>query len=179
MNRNIRRLLSAKNNGPVDVSIPFLILAICIIAHFFLRDKEVKDTGETDSTKLLVAAKNCDLNTVEYLAKSTIDIHDVSGIGKRALYRAAGKGCLETVKFLVEEGVNINATTIPSVWTALHYAADGNHLEVVKFLLEKGANPNIEADDGRKPRDMVRYSNKFYEEIRSLLYKAEKQYESR
>jgi hypothetical protein len=50
---------------------------------------------------------------------------------------AAGNGELEVVKFLVQNGANVNAKnnfgTTPLIWAAIN-----NELEVVKFLVQNG-----------------------------------------
>ena len=59
------------------------------------------------------------------------------------LYRAAGMGHLEVVKYLAEDGANVHA--------ALHEAAFEGHLEVVKSLVEHGADVHAAASNGFTP----------------------------
>lgn len=120
---------------------------------------------------LEVSAKNCDLETVKSLVKKSRDD------SKRALYLSSEKGCLEVVKFLLVEGVNINAISV-----SLLYAAEGGQLEVIKLLLKRGANPHVEGLKGRTAKTIAMkrssYSGnkKSYREIVDLLAEAEKQY---
>ncbi|MDR2978513.1 MAG: ankyrin repeat domain-containing protein [Rickettsiales bacterium] len=68
-----------------------------------------------------------------------------------ALHDAARNGELETVRYLIKEGVNINSAD-KSGWTSLHHAAYGGSSRVVQYLINNGAN--IHAEDtvcGRKP----------------------------
>ena len=58
------------------------------------------------------------------------------------LSAAARRGDAETVKKLLDEGVDPN-TKFRYDATALTYACDHGHLEVVKVLLEHGANVNV------------------------------------
>ncbi|PCI09756.1 MAG: hypothetical protein COB73_04925, partial [Flavobacteriaceae bacterium] len=51
------------------------------------------------------------------------------------LIRASIDGDLEIVKFLVEQGANINYQNNYG-WTALISASRNGHLEIVKFLVE-------------------------------------------
>jgi ankyrin repeat protein len=53
---------------------------------------------------------------------------------ENALRWAATYGHLEVVKYLVQNGANVNNNS------ALRWAAYNGHLEIVKFLLENGAN---------------------------------------
>ncbi len=80
---------------------------------------------------------------------------DASSIGKKALYHAAKKGCLEIVTFLLDKGVDINTSL------ALLGAADGGQLEVVKLLLETGANPHVIGWKGRTAK-VVAIKESFY-----------------
>ena len=54
---------------------------------------------------------------------------------------AAGRGHLDQVKKLLDQGIDVNAQYRYEK-TALFFAAEGGHAEVVSFLLEKGADPN-------------------------------------
>ena len=72
------------------------------------------------------------------------------------------------VKFLVENGISINAEDEGGN-TALHFASLNGKKDIVKFLLENGANPAIENKKSQKPID---YSNiKGFNEITELLIK--------
>ncbi|MDR1260954.1 MAG: ankyrin repeat domain-containing protein [Rickettsiales bacterium] len=64
---------------------------------------------------------------------------------------AARNGELETVRYLIRKGVNINSAD-KNGWTSLHHAAYGGSSRIVQYLINNGAN--IHAEDtvcGRKP----------------------------
>ncbi|KAJ7595588.1 ankyrin repeat-containing protein [Mycena floridula] len=62
-----------------------------------------------------------------------------------ALYEAAQGGHLETVKFILEHGVDVNAKA--GWWgCALAAAAAEGKIELVKYLLNHGADPNAHDD---------------------------------
>lgn len=67
-----------------------------------------------------------------------IDSQTFGGDMASALHRASAAGQVETVKFLIENGANVNigneASCLP-----IHYAARKGHAEIVKILLENGA----------------------------------------
>ncbi|WP_320157038.1 ankyrin repeat domain-containing protein [Wolbachia endosymbiont (group A) of Epistrophe grossularia] len=134
-------------------------------------------------TILQIASKNCSLAVTEFSVKNLLDINTQIPM-MRALHYSSGSGCLQVVKFLVEEGADISVTGGYMGWTALHHAADKGHLEVVKLLLDKGADPTATAKDGRRPRNMAvvesRHdkNNKDYDKIIKLLANAEEQYKS-
>ena len=64
---------------------------------------------------------------------------NVRGWDNTALHKAAGGGHIEVVRFLVENGADVNARDKGDD-TALHDAAFEGHIEVVRFLLENGAD---------------------------------------
>lgn len=59
-----------------------------------------------------------------------------------ALWEAARKGEVETVKKLIAQGAEVNAKTRHGA-TALFYAADRGNVEMIKALLERGADINL------------------------------------
>ena len=76
----------------------------------------------------------------------------VGGTGTEAeeLLEAAWMGRTETVKLLVEKGVNVDVTDGLG-WTPLHEAAWMGKTEVLKLLIEKGADINAADKDGNTP----------------------------
>jgi Ankyrin repeats (3 copies) len=68
-------------------------------------------------------------------------IHNADKYGQRELHRAAAKGNLKLVKWLVEKKADINAKDHYG-HTALHEAADYGALKVVRFLVENNADVN-------------------------------------
>jgi ankyrin repeat protein len=58
------------------------------------------------------------------------------------LHTAAEDGDLATVKALVAEGCDVNATDSDLAMTPIHYAAAAEHIDVVRFLIACGANVN-------------------------------------
>lgn len=58
------------------------------------------------------------------------------------LHIAAEDGDLATVKALVAEGRDVNATDSDLAMTPMHYAAASEHIDVVRFLIACGANVN-------------------------------------
>ncbi len=62
-----------------------------------------------------------------------------SNYGETALHNAAAGGHLAAVRYLVEQGADLEATRYDD-YTALHNAAAGGHLAVVRYLVEQGAD---------------------------------------
>jgi ankyrin repeat protein len=66
----------------------------------------------------------------------------IAGTDPDALWMAARKGDVETVKALLAKGADVNAKTEYGA-TALSFAADKGHVEVVKVLLANKADVNV------------------------------------
>ncbi len=176
MNRNLRRVLRASSTGQYDVLIFLIVLVICVATIYSLLFGG-ESIDEIDRN-LRVAAKKCDLEAVKPLVKKNVNTKGSLSISERALRYAAGEGCLEITKFLLDEGADINAIS-----GALHEAARGGQLEVVKLLLEKGANPRLSDWQGHTAktaaiRKFLNHPNrkKPYREIIDLLENVEKKY---
>ena len=69
-------------------------------------------------------------------------------IQDRGLILAAGRGHIEIVKLLLENGADVNSRTKDGD-TALIVASKAGHTNVVKLLLERGADVNAKNRNGR------------------------------
>ena len=74
----------------------------------------------------------------------------VDELGRTKLHYAANNGAYETVKKLLDEGIDIDAQDNIG-WTALHFAAQNNHFKTIDCLLEYKANPNLHDKKGNNP----------------------------
>ncbi|GHM58120.1 MAG: hypothetical protein sL5_04040 [Candidatus Mesenet longicola] len=158
-----------------------IVTVICVIITYYCMKAKATDNYKQI---LQVAAEDCSLEITKLLVKDILDMHNTPNVGSKALIYSARKNCLEVMKFLITEEVNVNVIDDSTYQrTALHHATYEGHLEIVRFLLEKGANPNIKDDDGKTPRTVAvlrsrHNKDKPYDEIISLLYNAEKQMQS-
>ncbi|WP_264337296.1 ankyrin repeat domain-containing protein [Wolbachia endosymbiont (group B) of Dolichovespula media] len=158
----------------------FALLIVCLVITYCYQKSKATDNYKTI---LRIASENCNLDVVKFSVKNLLSIN--TQIPRlTALHCAAEGKCLELVKFLVNEGVDINDTGRYKGWTVLHSAAYGGNLEIVKFLLERDANPNTRDTDGKNPRDVAviesrHNKDKPYREIIKLLANAEEQHKSK
>ena len=83
-------------------------------------------------------ASNLDVVKLFVWAGWSADYRD-SFIGATVLHRAAGGGHLAVVRYLVEQGADLEAKGHYD-FTPLHRAAGGGHLAVVRYLVEQGAD---------------------------------------
>ncbi len=75
--------------------------------------------------------------------------HENSGkLNISPLHTAAFQGDTDTVKKLIANKIDINATDYYE-WTALHDAAIQGHSEIVQLLIDAGANLNAQDNEER------------------------------
>jgi uncharacterized protein YegJ (DUF2314 family) len=89
--------------------------------------------------------------------------------GETPVHQAAKYGQLETLRFLLEQGGDVNARSKQGV-TALHFAAGFGELETVKLLLEKGAEADPKEETGITP--IMAAQAQSHQEIVELLKNA-------
>ena len=92
------------------------------------------------------------------VAGMPVDI--VDGDGWTALKRAAFNNQTDVVRYLLNNGANVNKQ---NRWgeTALHNASYNNHIDVMRILLQHGARKDIKDNIGATPIDVARlWSNK-------------------
>ncbi|WP_425383706.1 ankyrin repeat domain-containing protein [Wolbachia endosymbiont (group A) of Microdon myrmicae] len=80
--------------------------------------------------------------STDQLSKDVPIKSKASGNDLETLSTAAEKCNLDTVRSLIKNVVDINATHHYFGATSLHYATSGGCLEVVKFLIEEGIDVN-------------------------------------
>jgi ankyrin repeat protein len=128
-------------------------------------------TGPVDSTALYRAAKASDLTVMRLLIEKGADpklkakddttaLHAAAGIGVRqamgdaALKAPKAPQIIETMKFLLDHGADVNAAD-GSGMTPLHGAAQKGLDEVVQFLADHGAKLDIKDKRDRTPLDIA------------------------
>jgi ankyrin repeat protein len=136
-----REVQHAVQNDKHDVKLP-------------TRQEEAQSsTGERPRSKqeqFVDAAKDGKLDEVRRLLQSGASVQKKYS-GWTALGRAAREGHEAVVKFLVENGADLNVRMdvgwgiLPGDGSALTWAAGGGHLEVVRYLVARGANLDIQA----------------------------------
>ncbi len=84
------------------------------------------------------------------------------------LHKAAQLGSLKEVKYLLTQGLDLDAADFGGL-TALHHAAEGNFLSIVNFLINQGADVNAEDYFGNTPLLHVAHNPKGQAIIRRLI----------
>ena len=90
------------------------------------------------------------------VAGMPVDIDD--GYGWTALGRAAIHNRTDVVRYLLNNGANVNKQDILGK-AALHWVSVMNYTDVMRILLQHGARKDIKDDDGRTPIDVARWFN--------------------
>lgn len=103
-------------------------------------------TKERRQRLFAAAAADGDYRTVRKLRSSGAHINSRANCCM-PLFLAAGSGRLEVVRFLIDEGADVNAREQRGA-TALTEAVYYGHLSVVKELLSRGADVNAGSEEG-------------------------------
>lgn len=86
-------------------------------------------------------------------AHKSLDINNTSSDDRTALMFAAALGNKELIKWLVEHGVDTQATHWTSGFTALHYAALYGNRASYDYLISLGSDPGTKDLFGRRAED--------------------------
>jgi ankyrin repeat protein len=122
-----------------------------------------------------------DLKSAQLLLDSGADINSKYGVLKTyPIYSALNSDNLDTLKFVIKNGADVNIEKGLPLSEAIDAAIDimsQNNLnapdeismEMIKFLLEKGADPELEDDQNERPIDIIStYANKSEERLEIL-----------
>ncbi len=128
-----------------------LILVGCFALTCFIG---VSVERGTRSSRLIMAAYNGDVSSVEGLLARGADVHARDGWSGTALMYAAGSGHFDILKLLLKHGAPVDERSRMHR-TPLMWAAQSGNMAVVKFLIEQGANPNLTDDDAKMATDLA------------------------
>ncbi len=109
---------------------------------------------KTGYTPYVLAAKGCLTEMVRLIEKKGFDpdmeVSSGNPVWKSAFLNAAMSGCLDTVRYFVEEK-KININTRHSFWneTILHKAVQNRNLSLARYALEHGVDTSIADNNGR------------------------------
>ena len=103
-------------------------------------------TQKEKDTALLNVCKDTEENVdeVQRLIADGANINAVSGAGRTPLMSATAYGYINIVRFLLENGADINTKDTHNGWTALMFSAgfENEEFEIAQMLIENGADVN-------------------------------------
>jgi uncharacterized protein len=91
--------------------------------------------------KIHDATKNGDIEVIEQLLETGVDVNTEDEDGQTPLRCAADAGHTDVTKMLIEHGADVNARGRRG-YIALHRAVEKGHTETARLLLEHGADVN-------------------------------------
>ncbi|MDC0255373.1 ankyrin repeat domain-containing protein [Bacteriovoracales bacterium] len=80
--------------------------------------------------------------------------HKIPEIKDGSILRAAKRATVETIRYLLEKGLNINFRDRNGN-TALHHAVFGKRPENITFLINSGADPGLKNKKGLNPKELA------------------------
>ena len=122
---------------------------------------DLSETNEAGESVLACALRaQCDMETLMLLIESGADIFDFDDEGVSVFDMAVTYDNKEMVRYLIEQGKDVNETTRKSRFTALMAAACYGRIEIAKILLEHGADQEAKDSKGFTAVDFARKMNK-------------------
>jgi ankyrin repeat protein len=126
-----------------------IFLALLLVT-FHLSTSYAQSSKALERAFFEAAADGKNAELLAIVAKG-VDIKTKDESGWNALMTAALHGNIETVKMLMEKGLDVNEKRDSDAGTAVMASSVNGQLEMTKFLVEKGANINAKDHVGTTP----------------------------
>ena len=124
---------------------------LAVISAELARGTDVNIKTPLGETPLIAAVEACQTQAAELLIKNGAQTDFLTKLGQSPLIIAAGKGCLEIVRLLLNAGIDLHREDPKRRYNALMKAAEHNRLAVVELLVSKGAQVNYRNTFGVTP----------------------------
>ena len=119
-----------------------------IVTWFKEQGVDLNHCNKDGWTAVHCAAQKGNLDVLKLLHSNGANIHQESNNGTNCIMSASlGTGDCKTVKWLIQQGVDVNHCNKYG-WTAVHGAADEGNLDVLKLLHSNAANIYQETSNG-------------------------------
>ena len=128
----------------------------------YLKDgADLEETNDIGESVLACALRaRCDMDLLMLLIDSGADIFDFDDEGVSILDMAITYDNIDMVKYLIENGMDVNQTNRRSGFTSLMAAACYGRVEIAKILLSNGVDQNAKDSKGFSAIDFARKMNK-------------------
>jgi len=131
------------------------------IKQYLKNGAEISKKNEVGESVLACALRaKCSHETILLLIQNGANIFDVDDEGVSVFDMAITYDNMKMVKYLIENGKDVNDTTRKSGFTALMGASCYGRVEIAQLLLENGADINVQDIKGFKAVDFARKMNK-------------------
>ncbi|MGE4418847.1 MAG: ankyrin repeat domain-containing protein [Sulfurimonas sp.] len=131
------------------------------VKKYIIDGADVNEANESGESVLASCLRyGCDFDIVMHLVENGADIYDFDEEGVSIFDMAVTYNNIDMVKYLISQGVDVNATTRRSRFTPLMAAACYGRFEIAKLLLEHGADKNAVDAKGISVIDFARKTNK-------------------
>lgn len=122
---------------------------------------DVNETSENGESVLFYGLRySCDTDLLKLLIDNGADIYDFDEEGVSVFDMAITYNNMEIVKYILEQGIDVNSTKRRSKFTPLMAAASYGRVDILTLLLEHGADKNITDSKGFTAIDFARKMNK-------------------
>ena len=133
---------------------PRTVFTWCLLLLMFsaCRTPHAESLGELDNdadsvhtngkSALMLAARDRNLNRVEWLLQQGADVNKVNNNGGTPIMYAVLGGDIRIVRMFVDQGADLNARA-KNGWSAIMIAAAKGYTEITRELLAHAANPNL------------------------------------
>ena len=142
--------LNAKEThwGYTPLTLALLARSLDMVEFLLKSGAHVNEKFNDGSTALMMMMNSCDrIDFAQTLIKAGAEINAKDRSGRSALMIAAISGCNKNVQFLLDAGINVNATDNDNN-NALAYS---KNCEMLNLLLRAGAKINNTDDEGFTP----------------------------
>ena len=120
-----------------------------------MRELAVSQPAPAAGSTLHEAAISGDVNTVQAILATSVDVNARDSYGRTALMHAVDRGYIVIVPLLLEAGANPEIQA-PDGATALFIAAVHGHAEIIALLMKTGADVTVRGPQGKTPVDVAR-----------------------
>jgi len=139
------------DDSPLIIHAPDLTMTSLLI-HLGA-DPQVK--SKSDFSALMSAGRNGDLAQARFLVKGGLSIHAADTHGRHVIHFAIGNLNPRYLRWILEEGANVNSKTIEGVTPLMEAMLYPNYDEI-KILLLHGADPRIKDAEGKDSLDYLK-----------------------